>query len=169
MVSNLSKLGSSTNASAMQQKSDLEKQFKELEKERLQTLRERAREAVLENMDSQIEEINDKFDKLLESNQALLAAMQGELENPLEYITELISTKIEKGATALEVEDYIGSLESTYGSVLDNNVDWDAIRVHEENNQLFLNVNGTEVALDTNNEQNLYQAIMKALREVGVR
>ena len=169
LVSNLSKLGSSTNASAMQQKSDLEKQFKELEKERLQTLRERAREAVLENMDSQIEEINDKFDKLLESNQALLAAMQGELENPLEYITELISTKIEKGATALEVEDYIGSLESTYGSVLDNNVDWDAIRVHEENNQLFLNVNGTEVALDTNNEQNLYQAIMKALREVGVR
>jgi hypothetical protein len=41
--------------------------------------------------------------------------------------------------------------------------------VREENNQLFLNVNGTEIALDTGNEQNLYQAIMKALREIGVR
>ena len=39
----------------------------------------------------------------------------------------------------------------------------------EENNQLFLNVNGNDIPLDTNNEQTLYQAIMKALREVGLR
>ena len=55
------------------------------------------------------------------------------------------------------------------GAVLGDNVDWDAIKVREENNQLFLNVNGQEIALDRGNEQNLYAAIMKALREVGVR
>lgn len=169
LVSNLGKLGSSTNASAVQQTKELENQLKELEEERLKELREQAQEQLLADMDDQLEQINEKFDQLLESNQALLAAMQGDLENPLEYVTELLANKIEKGATALEVEDYIGTLQNTYGSVLGNDVDWDAIQVREENNQLFLNVNGTEVVLDTGNEQNLYQAIMKALREVGVR
>ena len=41
--------------------------------------------------------------------------------------------------------------------------------MREENNQLFLTVNGKEIALDTTNEQNLYQAIMKALTEIGLR
>ena len=123
LVSNLSKLGSSTNASTVKQTKELENQLKELEEERLKELRERAQEAILENMDDELAEISEKFDKLLESNQALLAAMQGELNNPVEYISELLANKIEGGATALEMEDYIGTLQSTYGSVLGDNVD----------------------------------------------
>ena len=169
LISNISKLGATTNASAQRQTKELEQQFKELEKERLKELRERAQEAVMENMDDTLEEISDKFDKLLESNQALLAVMKGDLNNPVDFISDLIDNKIKSGATALEVQDYIGSLQSTYGSVLGNNVEWDAIQVREENNQLFLNVNGNDIPLDTNNEQTLYQAIMKALREVGLR
>lgn len=169
LISNISKLGSTTNASAQKQTKELEQQLKELEKERLKELRERAQEAVMENMDDTLEKISDKFDKLLESNQALLAVMKGDLNNPRDFISDLIKNKIVSGATALEVQDYIGSLQSTYGSVLGNNVEWDAIQVREENNQLFLNVNGRDVPLDTNNEQTLYQAIMKALREVGLR
>lgn len=169
LISNISKLGSTTNASAQRQTKELEQQFKELEKERLKELRERAQEAVMENMDDTLEEISNKFDKLLESNQALLAVMKGDLNNPVDFISDLIGNKIKSGATALEVQDYIGNLQSTYGSVLGNNVEWDAIQVREENNQLFLNVNGNDIPLDTNNEQTLYQAIMKALREVGLR
>ena len=123
LIGNLSKLGSSTNASAVQQTKELENQLRELEEERLKELRERAQEAVLEDMDDQLEQINEKFDKLLESNQALLAAMQGELNNPVEYISELLANKIEGGATALEMGDYINNLQGTYGSVLGDNVD----------------------------------------------
>ena len=169
LVNNLSKLGSTSNASAAQQTQELEQQLKELEEERLKELRERAQEAILENMDDELSQINEKFDKLLESNQALLAAMQGELDNPLEFMTELVSNKIESGATQQELESYIQTLQTTYGSVLGSDVNWDDIKVHEENNQLFLNVNGTDIALNTSNEQNLYQAIMKALREIGLR
>ena len=169
LISNLSKLGSTSNAAALKQSREMEQKLEELEEERLKELRERAQEAILENIDDQIDEISQKFDKLLDSNQALLAAMTGELENPLEYVTNLLSNKIESGATALEVEDYIGSIQSTYGNVLGKDVDWEAIQVREENNQLFLTVNGQEIALDTNNEANLYAAIMKALQEVGVR
>lgn len=168
LINNLSKLGSSTDASSLKQTKELEKQLEDLEEERLKELRERAQEAVLENMDKEVEEINEKFDKLLENNQAMLAAMNGDLENPAEYLSNLISTQVGGGATATQLEDYIGSLQSTYGNIL-GGADLEDIKVREENNQLFLTVNGKEVALDTTNEQNLFAAIMKALREVGVR
>ena len=169
LISNLNKLSSTANASAVQEKQRLEQELKKLEEERLKELRERAQEAVLENMDEELKEINEKFDKLLESNQALLAAMTGELKNPLGFITGLIGNKIQSGSTQLEMTDYIRSLQGTYGSVLGSGVNWDAIKVREENNQLFLTVNGREIALDANNEQNLYQAIMRALTEIGLR
>ena len=54
------------------------------------------------------------------------------------------------------------------GNVLNGN-DLEDIQVREENNQLYLTVNGQDIVLDTNNEQNLYNAIIKALREVGLR
>lgn len=168
LINNLSKLGSSTDASSVKQTKELEKQLEDLEEERLKELRERAQEAVLENMDKEVEEINEKFDKLLESNQALLAAMKGELEDPAQYLSNLISTQVENGATAAQLEDYIGGLQASYGNIL-GGADLEDISVREENNQLFLTVNGKEVALDTTNEQNLFTAIMKALREVGVR
>ena len=168
LINNLSKLGSSTNASAVKQSKELEKQLEELEKERLKELRERAQEAVLENMDDQLEQINEKFDKLLENNRALLAAMQGELENPAELFTELIQNQVEGGLTATELQSYIGDLQSTYGNVL-NGSDLEDLQIREENNQLYLTVNGQDIVLDTNNEQNLYNAIIKALREVGLR
>ena len=167
LVSNLSKLGSSTNASAVQQTKELEKQLEELEEERLKELRDRAQEAVLENMDKEVEEINEKFDELLENNRALLAAMQGELDNPSEYLAKLLSGQVEQGLSANELQQYIGTLQSTYGGVVGGDIE--DISVREENNQLFLTVNGKDIVLDTKNEENLFTAIMKALREVGVR
>ena len=168
LVNNLSKLGSSTDASSLAKSKELENQLEQLEEDRLKELRERAQEQVLENMDREVEEINEKFDKLLENEQALLAAMNGDLDNPAEYLSNLISSKVENGATANQLEEYIGSLATTYGGALDG-ADLENIKVREENNQLFLTVNGQEVALDTTNEQNLFSAIMKALREVGVK
>ena len=123
IISNLSKLGSTSNATAIQQTKELEQQLADLEEERLKELRERAQEAILSNMDDQLEEINEKFDKLLESNQNLLTALKMDLVNPQELISDMIAQQIEGGATALEIEDYIQSLESTFGAVLGNNVD----------------------------------------------
>lgn len=167
LVSNISKLASSSDASAKKQTAELEQELQELEKERLQTLKERAREAILENMDNEIEEINDKFDKLLDSNQALLAAMQGDLENPTEFLAEMISNKFADGATKLELEDYVNNLESIYGNTLEG-VDWDAIK-EEVVEQLFLNVNGQDVTLNEIDERAVYEAVKKALQAIGKR
>lgn len=118
LVTNIAKLASSGDADSKKQTMELEQQLKELEEERLQTLKERAREAILENMDNEVAEINDKFDKLLENNQALLAAMNGDLEDPNEFLSKLISNKLDDGLTQLEFEDYFKTLENTYGNTL---------------------------------------------------
>jgi chromosome segregation ATPase len=118
LVTNITKLASSGDADSKKQTMELEQQLKELEAERLQALKERAREAILENMDNEVAEINDKFDKLLENNQALLAAMNGDLQDPNEFLSKLISNKLDDGLTQLEFEDYFKTLESTYGNTL---------------------------------------------------
>lgn len=50
ITTNLAKLGSSTNASAQNQRNELEKQLQELEKERLQELREKAQEQIMNHL-----------------------------------------------------------------------------------------------------------------------
>ena len=103
LATNLSKLASSDNATSKQQTKELEKQLQNLEEERLEELRQRAQEAVLQNLDDQVEEINKKFDKLLESNQNLLAAMLNDESNKDDFIANMISSNIE-GMTANEAQ-----------------------------------------------------------------
>ena len=167
LISNLSKLSSSTNADAKKQSKELENQLKELEEERLKTLRERAQEAIIENMDDTLDEINNKFDELINSNKALLAAMQGDLANGEGFLANLMTDKINNGATALELESFWKELESTYGSVL-TGIDWDSFKASESGNSMFLNVNGQTIELSPGNQQSVYEVIMKALKQVGV-
>lgn len=165
LISNIAKLGSSTDAASLKQSKELTKQLEDLEEERLKELRERAQEAIIDNIDTTLETINDKFDELINSNQALLEAMTSELNSPSEFASKLLVSEIMGGATALETQDKIQSLSTVFGSDL-NGIE--NIRVKEENNTLYLTVNGTEIALDTDNQQTIYNAVKQAMREVGV-
>ena len=167
LVTNIAKLASSSDADAKAKTMELEQQLQELEKERIQTLKERAREAILENMDNEVSEINDKFDKLLENSQALLTAMSSDLQDPTEFLSKIISNKLDDGLTQLQFEDYFKDLEGTYSSTL-NGVDWDAIK-EEIVSQFFLNVNGQDITLNETDERAVYDAVKKALIGIGKR
>ena len=167
LVSNLSKLGSTANASTEAKTKELEQKLEELEEERLKELRERAQEAIIENIDDELAAISDKFDKLLDSNQALLLAMQGELDNTDKFLTDMISNKIVEGGTSADLEEFINSLKTTYGSVFGDKVDWDMIK--ETVNQLFLNVNGQTINLTESEQQNIYEIIYNAITQLGKR
>ena len=167
LIANLSKLSSSTGADAKKQSKELENQLKQLEEERLKELRERAQEAVIENMDDTLDEINNKFDELINSNKALLAAMNGDLSNGEGFISQLMANKINNGATAVELESFWEELEATYSSVL-TGVDWDSFEATESGNSMFLNVNGQTIELSPGNQQSVYEVIMTALKQVGV-
>jgi DNA repair exonuclease SbcCD ATPase subunit len=167
LVSNLSKLGSSSDMNSQKQTKELEQKLEELEEERLKELRERAREAMLENVDDQLEEISNKFDKLLDNSQALLLAMQGDLEDPAKFVSGMISKEIMAGRTDLQMEDYIDSLKTTYGSILGDSIDWDILK--EEIHQMFLDVNGQTINLNEQEQQTIYDAVMNAMTVVGKR
>lgn len=167
LVTNISKLASSTNASAQSQMRDLTNQLEDLEEERLQTLRENAQQAVLDSIDDTIDEISDKFDDLLDSNQALLAAMTADMENPTSFVSGMIASQVSQGATALELEDYIQNLQSVYGA---SGIDLSGVSVStDNNNNLILNVNGREYNLSSGDQQTVYEAIMKALTQIGLK
>ena len=119
LITNISKLGSTTNAAASSQRKELVKQLEELEKERLKELRERAQEQVLDNMDTTIDEINDKFDELLDNNRALLAVMTSQYsDNPNAFINALLANYAANGATDLEMQSNLANLQTLFGGLL---------------------------------------------------
>ena len=168
LMANLSKLSSSTDAGSRQQAKELEQQLQELEKERLETLRERAQEAVLNNLDNEVSQINDKFDKLLENNAALLDAMNKEIAaDPSDFISRLATSGIEN-MTATQAEDFIkNSLIPTYDSSISSDI-LDGIKVRQEGSSLFLTLNNQEIELSNNNQQELSTTILAALRAMGI-
>ena len=167
LVSNISKL-SGSNAATEAKRADLEKKLEDLEKERLQELRERAQEQIISNIEDEIEAISDKFDKLLDSNQAMLLALTGDIQSPEEFAAKMISTEISSGAnTALDIQSFLNSLQSNFG-MLTSGYDFSKLDIKEdENKNLILNVNGTTYNLTTAEEKNLFDIIMTALTQIG--
>lgn len=168
LSNNLSKLASSTDAGSRAQAKELEQQLQELEKERLETLRERAQEAVLNNLDSEVSQINEKFDKLLENNAALLDAMNKEIAmDANSFLWRLVSTGIEN-MTATQAEDFIqNSVIPTYDSSISNDI-LEGIQVRQEGSSLYLTLNNEEIELSNNNQQELSTTILAALRAMGI-
>lgn len=119
-TTNLEKLSSSTDTSSMKQAKDLEQKLEDLEKDRLQTLRERAQNALTESIDDQVTEINNKFDKLLNDQQALLTALTSDSNSSTASLfSKLVSTQVSsEGLTAVGLEDYLQTLQTTLGNYL---------------------------------------------------
>ena len=169
LATNLSKLGSSTNAGSQNISKTLEKQLEDLEKERLDTLRQRAQDSITSNIDSEVTEINNKFDDLLNNQQAMLDAMQG--TDSAELLANLISNEIAtEGLTSVGFENYLQTLQTSLGNYLQG-VDWTKIQAGENttNNSLVLNVAGQDIELNSQDQQSMYEAIMQALRQLGLK
>ena len=161
LVANLSKLSTSTDMASQKQAKELEQQLEELEKERQQTLRERAQEAVINSIDQEVEDINDKFDKLLDNSQLLLEAMRGEVNSNPQFWTELMASARESGMTNLQLEEFGNEILSAFGSDM-TNVDMKEIQETITNNAT---INVGDRTYDLNSDDgdafwNLLQAIM---------
>jgi hypothetical protein len=113
-------LASSTDAAANKQRIELEQQLEDLEKERQQTLRERAQDVVLENLDKEVESISKKFDELLNNEQLMLEAMQGDIaKDEGGFLKQLLASAREGGMTDLQLEDFSKQLTSAFGNIMD--------------------------------------------------
>ena len=170
LISNIAKLATSTSAAAINTSVDLEQQLEDLEEERLNTLRERAQNQVIENIENAVDEINDKFDKLLNSQSAMLAAMTGELEDPTEFLSNLIVSKVSaEGLTELGFQDFVQTLGETYGSIGGIKDLTDNISMHQDGDNFVINIGGQEITVPTSNQQSIAQAVYDALNAIGLR
>lgn len=171
LVNNLGKLSTASDAASKKQAKELQNSLEELEEERLDTLRERAQDAIISNIEDTIDQINNKFDQLLDNNQAMLAAMTGQLQSdPTAFVSNLLANKIANGATGLEIQDYLNTLQTTFGNLLGTDFNWDNIQFSQgAANNTILNVEGKEYVLSSDKQQTLFEIINKALTELGIR
>lgn len=169
LIANISKLATTGNATTANQAADLEQQLKDLEKERLQTLREQAQDNLMNSIEDEVSEINEKFDKLLNSQSALLAAMTQDLSDPTKFLSNIISNRAtEDGLTALRLESYIKDIQSLYSPLIGSDI-LKNISVRESGNSLILNVNGQEINLNSGDQQFIFNAISTALKQIGYK
>ena len=168
---NLNKLASSTDASSIKQMNDLQNKLEDLEKERLDTLRERAQEALTANIDDQVSDINTKFDELLNDQQALLAALQGDASSSnASLLANLISNQVSsEGLTAVGLESFLQTLQNSLGNYM-TGINWDDFSTTtNENNNVVLNIAGKEIVLNSDDQQAMYDAIKRALEQLGLK
>lgn len=167
LITNLSRIGSTSDMASNKQAAELTSKLEDLEKERLEQLRERAQQQVLDSIDDQLEVITEKFDQLIESNRELLAAMRGDLsDGGASMFAKMFSQQYGNGLTGLELNEWIQSFGTTFGSNTD--LDLAEVRVGEDNGNLYLDVNGQTVNLTQTDSQSLYEAIINAMKQMGI-
>ena len=162
LQTNLTKLASSSDASAVSMRKELEKSLKELEEERLKTLRERAQEAVLNSMENELSAISAKFDDVLNNQQSLLAMFNKELENPSAFLSNLITSQAANGKmTQLQLDSWLNTFKTTYSGSIDSSILNALVARTDNNGNLTINIGGDEVV---NVSQNDAKALSNALK-----
>ena len=172
LIENISKLSATSNADASKMRKELSQELQQLEKERLKTLRERAQEQVIQNIEEELKKIQDKFDELIKSNKDLLDAFLERVRNPETLLAEKISqTAISDGLTKTGFESFLVELRNDWGAFLDT-VKWDELSVNRGENaggNLILNIAGEEINLSSEDSKVFADAISEALRQTGYR
>lgn len=127
LIENLGKIGAGTDATAMAKIASLESTLKENEKERRETLRQRAQETLLNSLDDQVSRIEENLADQLENEQELLKTITSEsfgknilngmltaitsngklTGSQYNSITELITTMVSAGADLSKLDEYI--------------------------------------------------------------
>lgn len=167
LTANLAKLSGSTSMTAKTQTEELQNSLAELEKERLDTLRQRAQEAVIQSIDDTITEINDSFAELLENNREILNLLKGTSGESL--VADLLSQDSFSTKTAAEAQQYLNEIQSTFGSQI-SGIDWSKVSVSETGSQLTLNIGDQVIQLSGKEAQgrNIKEAILTALAQNGI-
>lgn len=166
LISNLARIGATSDMGSRKQAAELTTKLNELEAERMQELRERAQEQVIQSIDDQLDVITEKFDELIENNRALLAAMTSDLsDGGASLFAKMLEQQYTSGLTGLELQSWIQEFGATFGSITD--LDLSGVNVGSSNGDLYLDVGGQTINLTDSDKQSLRDAIAEALRQIG--
>lgn len=119
LTANLAKLAASTDMASNKQRKELEQQLADLQEERIASERERTQQALVESIENEVADINNKFEELLSNEKALLAAMLLSAETGDAFLTNLLASSYSEGMTSLQFQDLINQVASAFGSIMD--------------------------------------------------
>lgn len=174
IVENMSKIGAGTDANSQKALMDMETKLQDLEKERLDTLRERAQEAVIQNIDDQISDADEYLSQMTKSTEAILELLRNRDNNSIVAQTALTSFKngddaatwlsnIESSATIFGT-DPTTALANMFTTVGKDNIKLEK----DSNGGIILNVNGQTMNLSAVQNQTLYNSIISILSKMGI-
>lgn len=165
LVSNLSKLSSSSDQASISQSKELEAQLKALEEERLESLRQRAQEAVISGIEEQVDKISQQFDELLETDANILKALTGELQADSNFAYRMLASSME-GMTALQAQDY---LQNTFLPNFGAAADLSNVEITKNSaGDTILNVAGRTINLNQEDSDSLTETLIAALARLGI-
>ena len=127
LIENLGKIGAGTDATSMAKIASLESTLKENEKERRETLRQRAQDTLLNSLDDQVSNIEKSLEEQLANEKILLETIKSEsfgktifngmlnaiasggglTGSQYNSITELVTTMVSAGADLSKLDEYI--------------------------------------------------------------
>lgn len=127
LIENLGKIGAGTDATSMAKIVSLESTLKENEKERRETLRQRAQDTLLNSLDDQVSNIEQSLEEQLANEKILLETIKSEsfgktifngmlnaiasggglTGSQYNSITELVTTMVSAGADLSKLDEYI--------------------------------------------------------------
>jgi len=114
LVNALARVGAGTDANSRRKVADLQRQIRELDKQEAQRQKEEARQAVLENIDIEIANIEKQFEKKLENDQALLDSM--DRNTYFQYLAYLAQSGQTKEAQDLAIQQMGDLLKGKWGA-----------------------------------------------------
>ena len=173
------KLSGATDAASMMKVAELQSQLLDLEKGRAETLRQDAQNAVLESIDTQIEDANEYYDKRLENDAAMLAEMSNQLEvdkatYELQYWNYLQTLGLSEEAKQQRFEEFqttfsggIAGSGTPYIPTISTPNPNSVIVPQTENNYSF-NINGRNVDFTKAETAALNELLRAALKRIGI-
>jgi chromosome segregation ATPase len=168
LISSITKLATSTDASSQKQMAELKDRLLEMEKERQKELRERAQEALIEGLDKNVEEINEKFDKLLSNEGLLLQSMNKDMASNPNLLSDILYSAVSDGQlTRLNATQYAQDLVAAFSSTGLDTSDINEFMSSIQNNATFNLSNGQTVNLESDDAAMLWAAIQSIMIKKG--
>lgn len=173
------KLSGATDAASMMKVAELQSQLADLEKGRAETLRQDAQTAVLESIDTQIEDANEYYDKRLENDAAMLAEMGNQLEvNKATYELQYWNYLQTLGLSEEAKQQRFKEFQTTFsGGIAGSGTPYiptfstpnpTSVGNRETNNNYSFNINGRNVDFTKAETTTLNELLRTALKRVGI-
>ncbi len=160
------RISSSGDSNSLESRRELEKELAALEKDHAKDARKQAQELMVQAIDQNLDDINKKFDEVLQNQKLLLETMKKDFGSNGSLVIDKMLMAAKKDMTDMQYRDFVNNFQRIFSPIVPA-YDWEAAQNTTNQNNMYLNVNNKNVQLSDNEAQKLIDYIIKALAGKG--